>query len=129
MPNPCEKQLDEEILELLKAPFHFLYFFSFSVTSCRTNFIHCSFDLKMPASGVALKSIIEGATLGKALGWKCLLALTCLRSRRWGRGAPVHPTVRFCPEQVAALLQGSRLASAHRGAWRAAGATRLKEQT
>lgn len=91
MPNPCEKQLDEEMLELLKAPFHFLYFFSFSVTSCRTNFIHCSFDLKMPASGVALKSIIEGATLGKALGWKGLSAVTCLWSCRWGAGSPRSP--------------------------------------
>jgi hypothetical protein len=62
MPNPCEKQLEGEMLELLKAPFHFLFF----LTSCRTNFIHCSFDLKMPASGVSLKSVIEGATLGKA---------------------------------------------------------------
>lgn len=65
MPNPCEKQLDGEMLELLKAPFHSLSF-SLFLTSCRTNFIHCSFDLKMPASGVSLKSVIEGATLGKA---------------------------------------------------------------
>lgn len=65
MPNPCEKQLDGEMLELLKAPFHVLAFFFF-LTSCRTNFTHCSFDLKMPASGVSLKSVIEGATLGRA---------------------------------------------------------------
>lgn len=29
MPNPCEKQLDGEMLELLKAPFHVLAFFFF----------------------------------------------------------------------------------------------------
>lgn len=68
----------KKILELLKA-LHFI--FSFSGTSCRTNFIHWSFDLKMPASGVALKSIIEEPLLGKALKLKCLLALTCLWSR------------------------------------------------
>lgn len=86
MPSPCEKQLDGEMLELLKAPFHLLFFF---LTSCRTNFIHCSFDLKMPASGVSLKSVIEGATLGKAFCLKCLLVPLSLQScRQDGESAP-----------------------------------------
>lgn len=46
-----------------------------------------------------------------------------------GVGSPRSPHCALCPEQVAALQWGSRLASAHRGARRAAGATRLKEQT
>lgn len=111
MPNPCEKQLDGEMLELLKAPFH-LHFF---LTSCRTNFIHCSFDLKMPASGVSLKSVIERATLGKAFCLKCLLALGSLQCCRQDResfprvpspAAPPLSGAGSCPPAGKLLLRG-----------------------
>lgn len=85
----------------------------------------------MPASGVSLKSIIEGATLGKAFCLKCLLVLMSLQCRSRTDRVYLHsPNSTPAPLSGAGscpLLGGYCLS--HRGTRRAMGATLLKEQT